>query len=373
MARSVGNAAPGMVDFRAKFNLALADVIGSAAAHLGTRRQPVGDSFPTMIVFIIASLSLAVLPVSGIAPERRAGSQAGVNGRHKAAPFADLANVPSREFVDSLPELSIDNYGAVPNVNTTEAALANVQAIRAAVAASANSAGVAVVPANAVYELLPVEISGLVDASLRIDGVVSAHTNISAWPLSNPGSYKPLFDIEDMEGFALLGTPDSLIEGHGLEWWWVRVLNIIDAATPTLVFSRNTSNTLVSGVRTSNSPRYNFYLGESTNLEISEVHIWTDWGGAVSVAEETGQLPTHEAARATLVEALIKRLGVSETSSPSSAAAAVDGWLARLGAQGPNAAAGASFTLRWLSQVIGSLEEGEIPFPGIPMYPLNTE
>jgi hypothetical protein len=319
---------------------------------------------------------LLAASVQGIAIERRAGLEAGVNGRHKAVPFADLANVPSREFVATLPEISIDNYGAVANDNTTAAALANAQAIQAAVAASSNSAGVAVVPAGSTYELLPVELTGYSDASLRIDGILSAHTNISAWPLAHPGSYKPLFDIQNTDGFALLGTPDSLIEGHGLEWWWVRVLNIIDADTPTLVQSSNTSNMLVSGVRTSNSPRYNFFLGESHNLEISEVHIWTDWGGAVGFAEETGQFPSHEEARTTVVEALSKQMGLDGSSSRSAAAAAVDAWLSRLGAHGDNVAAGASFTLRWLSQVVGSLEQGPeaaIPFPGIPMYPLNTE
>lgn len=299
---------------------------------------------------------------------RSAGTGPGVNGRRKPAPYASLGMVPDRAAVEALPRISIDKFGAVANDSSTGAALANARAIEAAVRASAGSAGVAVVPAGFEYDVLPVELFNLTDASLLIEGTLSVHQNITAWPLLRPGTFKPVISMTQTTGFALLGTQDSLIEGHGLEWWWVRVLNIVNANTPTLVYASHCEGTLVSGIRTSNSPRYNFYLEQQRALEVERVHIWTDWGGAVGALERTGRLPvSHSDARGVIAGRM-----AAETDVPREAAlAAVDAWIERIASSGISGGwHAASLTVRMMA---AESSDAAIPFPGIPMYPLNTE
>jgi len=312
---------------------------------------------------------LALLGACVMASARQAGLGAGVNGRRKPAPYDDLALVPSRAFVDSLPVISIDAYGAIPSDQSAAAALANARAIEAAVKASANSAGVAVVPAGFTYDVLPVTITSLTDAALRVEGTLSAHQNISEWPLSSPGHYQPFLFVESCTGFALMGTPDSLIEGHGLPWWWVRVLNVKSLAgdAPTLVQGNSNVGMLVSGLRTSNSPRYNFFLGQTRGLEVEGVHIWTDWGGALGALEGAGMLAqSHDESVRTVASAMARETGTPE----AAALEAVLAWVASASQAGIHGAEhAASLTVRSMAASLGA----DIPFPGVPMYPLNTE
>lgn len=298
---------------------------------------------------------------------RSAGTGPGVNGRRKPVPYESLGMVPARSAVEALPRISIDQFGAVANDSSASAALANARAIESAVRASAGSAGVAVVPAGFVYDVLAVELFNLTDASLLIEGTLSVHQNISAWPLLRPGDFKPVISITQTTGFALLGTEESLIEGHGLEWWWVRVLNVVNANTPTLVYASHCDGTLVSGIRTSNSPRFNFYLEQQRALEVERVHIWTDWGGAVGALERTGRLTiSHNDARGIVADRMAAETDVAR----EDALVAVDAWVDRLASS--SVAGGwhaASLTVRMMA----AESSDAIPFPGIPMYPLNTE
>ncbi|KAA0164860.1 hypothetical protein FNF31_02182 [Cafeteria roenbergensis] len=314
-----------------------------------------------------AATSAGGLGSAGAQFVRSAGTGPGVNARRKPAPYTSLGIVPSRSAVEALPRISIDEFGAIAGDSSTGAALANARAIEAAVRASAGSAGVAVVPAGFEYDILPVELANLTDASLLIEGTLSVHQNISAWPLQHPGAFKPVISLSQSTGFALLGTEESLIEGHGLEWWWVRVLNIVDAETPTLVYASHCEGTLVSGVRTSNSPRFNFYLEQQRALEVERVHIWTDWGGAVGALERTGRLTvSHSDARGLVADRM-----AAETDAPREAAlAAVDAWIDGVASSGISGAwHAASLTVRMMA----AESSDAIPFPGIPMYPLNTD
>jgi len=174
-------------------------------------------------------------------------------------------------------------HGAVAGGNATaELARANAAAVEAAVRAAASMGTAALVPEGLQFDLLPVLLSDIRDAHLHLEGNLTAHANISDWHPSARDKVASLITFRGCFGASLTGngtaSGGASIAGNGYDWWWARLLSKLSYA-PTLVELDNCTDVLIRGVRTENSPRFNFYLHDVLNVEVGHVEVWTDVQG----------------------------------------------------------------------------------------------
>ncbi|KAA0175517.1 hypothetical protein FNF27_02927 [Cafeteria roenbergensis] len=195
--------------------------------------------------------------------------------------------------------VDIRSFGAVPGNTSVAAALANARAVELAVQAAAAKGEAALVPRGLSFDLLPVHVTGVHGAWLHLEGNLSAHANISDWGGSKKTKFPSLITFLACEGVTITANASSpaAIVGNGYDWWWARLLNDLSYA-PNLVYVQNCTDVLIDGVRTENSPRFNFYLLEVKRVEVRFVTVWTDLEGqrqgleAAGHWDAAGRLPT---------------------------------------------------------------------------------
>ena len=116
--------------------------------------------------------------------------------------------------------LSIDLFGAMPNNNTYEAALANGGALMAAMSAANNSVNgsrTVLIPANSDYYMLPAGTSAglayLVNVTLLLEGTILAWTDdFDKWPQVD-GLSLNLIQFSYCSNFTVTGN--GVIDGQG--------------------------------------------------------------------------------------------------------------------------------------------------------------
>ena len=133
-----------------------------------------------------------------------------------------LSSSLSLSLSSSSSEFNIDDYGAVRDVNSPSAAVANAAALQAALeaaaaaAATASSGATAVVPAGATFVSLPAGGAGYNGVTLRVDGVLKAcdlKECRNAWPSNGGSAYKPFLQLDNCTDFSLTG--EGTIDGQG--------------------------------------------------------------------------------------------------------------------------------------------------------------
>ena len=81
--------------------------------------------------------------------------------------------------------ISIDDFGAVPNDNSTNVALNNrnaiINALKAANASQAQENRTVILPAGKTYYFFNVSIANLYNVTLRIDGTYAVSNDIAMW------------------------------------------------------------------------------------------------------------------------------------------------------------------------------------------------
>lgn len=192
---------------------------------------------------------------------------------------------------------SVVDFGAVASTTSATAARANAAAFEKAITAAslAGSGSYALVPAGLQFDLLPVTVEGMHAVSIVLRGNVSAHANITEWDGDKTTKFPPLFTFQTCWGVSVSG--DGFIAGNGYDWWWARIFDEYSYA-PNLMELYDSSGVRLSGITTENSPRFNFYMSNVTDVEVSGVTVWTDLEGqremlsSASLWDVEGNFPT---------------------------------------------------------------------------------
>lgn len=124
----------------------------------------------------------------------------------------------------ALGAFSIADFGAVPNLITTEAAAGNAAALQKAfAAANASTSGdrTVLVPAGN-FTILNATMTGLVGITFEIEGTLLLSANRSAWPqVWNDGGSWGALQFEQCSQLTIVGTgPNVHVNGQGYDWWW---------------------------------------------------------------------------------------------------------------------------------------------------------
>jgi polygalacturonase len=223
---------------------------------------------------------------------------------------------------------SIDDFGAIANVESTDAALANGAAWAAALsAAQADPPGAdrtVLVPAGNVYAFLPAQIAvGLANVTVRIDGTLSAYTaNLTAWPPMPSAFRRALLparhdddntdgsrsggdgadrkDYMTMIGFvecsALTVTGAGVVDGNGYPWWWIVITTGVDGRPNMFDFAACQGLT-VSGLHLRNSMQYHLNVRDSLDVLVEGVDIYVDVEAQERLLESAGRLMPHPLAK----------------------------------------------------------------------------
>ena len=171
---------------------------------------------------------------------------------------------------------SIVDYGAVPNVNSNEAAWTNSVALTAAILAANNSVTddrTALIPANYSFYIFEVEVSKLFNITIEIDGTLLISNNITAWPPSNPKHTLAALYIGDSEYIILQGK--GVFDGQGYDWW-VYVFETTIDNRPMMICMERVSNLLIHELYFKNSPQYHLDLRDLEEVIIRNINIHVD-------------------------------------------------------------------------------------------------
>jgi len=117
------------------------------------------------------------------------------------------------------------------------------------------------------------------DLTLRIDGNIILSDAIAEWPVDPDtanGKYFPMLKVSRATGFTVEGS--GTIDGQGHRWWWAFAVHLLPATKRPLIFDFEKCDGLtVKDVALLDSPRFNLYIHDSTNVLVSRVTILTDW------------------------------------------------------------------------------------------------
>jgi hypothetical protein len=170
----------------------------------------------------------------------------------------------------SLYGASIDDFGAIKNIHTLNAAKANTQAFNLALLAANSSTTdrTILIPANNEYLMLNVGGSDLYDLTIQLDGKLIFSDDIDSWPADPIGQ----LEFYDIHGMTIQGT--GVIDGQGLKWWRATYLGH-DVRPVMFYFELSTSITIVD-VYLLNSPKFSINFKDCAHIMIHDITIFID-------------------------------------------------------------------------------------------------
>jgi polygalacturonase len=178
--------------------------------------------------------------------------------------------------ISSTNPLNIDDFGAVNDNSTYEAAIMNGKAfMNCLIAANAGRDRTVLIASGKNYTILPVaRIENLVNVTILFDGIFFAwNGNHSLWPDIVDGKEKnamPLISLYNTQGLVIKG--EGIIEGNGYIWWW-HVIIIGNDNRPNLLEILTSKDTLIDGITFRNAPRFHLNLMDQLNLTVQNVLI----------------------------------------------------------------------------------------------------
>lgn len=175
--------------------------------------------------------------------------------------------------------VSIEACGAVPMASSVDIARRNGVALACALAEAETEATV-VVPYGSRWFVIPNRsFVGLApNVTLRIDGELTAHDAIWAWPREGR-AYLALLSVSNTTGLTVEGR--GVVNGQGHNWWWHFARpgsRLRRHKRPILVEIDNSANVTVRDLAFLDAPRFNIYLGSFTRGALVQgVVIIVDW------------------------------------------------------------------------------------------------
>jgi polygalacturonase len=164
--------------------------------------------------------------------------------------------------------LSIDQYGAIRNDQSYNAAFMNGKALWQAVNAANHGSPnndtrtVLVPPFN--YTVVPyAPLTNVNDVAVQLEGVLWAWNNQSTWPNDTGGNALDFISFDTCSGIRLFGA--GRIEGQGYSWWMTVYETGVDNRPHLLVMQR-CQGVEITGWTLRNSPQYHAKLYDMKDL-----------------------------------------------------------------------------------------------------------
>ena len=149
----------------------------------------------------------------------------------------------------SVSGISIEEFGAVANVYTVEAAEMNSMAFQKTIlAANHSSDKVIEVPAGKEYFMLDVYVYDIYGVTFLFDGNILFSDTILAWVNQRTG----MFTFNESHDLTFAGS--GKVDGNGLKWW--RSAYLGNSYRPDMFYFYQCTAILISEVHLFNSPRF---------------------------------------------------------------------------------------------------------------------
>uniref|UniRef100_A0A914EP65 Polygalacturonase n=1 Tax=Acrobeloides nanus TaxID=290746 RepID=A0A914EP65_9BILA len=178
---------------------------------------------------------------------------------------------------------SIDDYGAIPNVNSNDAAHANTMAMVKALSAANQdpSDREVLLPKGNTYYVFNMTATNLVNVIFRIEGTYIVSDNISEWenimghPPPIPEVHSGSLNIWNSTNITITGG--GSIIGQGYTWWIYVWFNGSHADhRPYLVHMVHCKDIEIYNLYLKNSPYYHLNLEDMLNVHIHDIDIHVD-------------------------------------------------------------------------------------------------
>mmetsp|Transcript_111683 Transcript_111683/g.240812 ORF Transcript_111683/g.240812 Transcript_111683/m.240812 type:complete len:467 (+) Transcript_111683:43-1443(+) len=165
---------------------------------------------------------------------------------------------------------SVDDFGAIRDVDSAMAATRNAQAFQKALMAAVSSETdrEVLIPEFGVYFFSGISAYDVSDITVRVDGTLRFSDDFALWGTDSDSQL--LF--ENTTDVVLTGK--GTIDGQGLKWW--RMTYTGTDNRPKLVRFRTTRNSEVSYLTFLNSPTFHVIFEDSANVVIHDITIFVD-------------------------------------------------------------------------------------------------
>uniref|UniRef100_A0A914CHI5 Uncharacterized protein n=1 Tax=Acrobeloides nanus TaxID=290746 RepID=A0A914CHI5_9BILA len=178
---------------------------------------------------------------------------------------------------------SIEDFGAVSNDSSNEAAYKNTQAIGDAFAAANQDPNdrTVLLPSGKTFYFFNVSGTNLSSVTLRIEGVFVVSNNITEWEnimgpqpaRINDEDHASCLLVTDSENFTLTGN--GTIDGQGYDWW-VHVWNSSIDHRPFLFRMKHSKEVEIFNMFFKNTPFWTMDFDDMLDLHIHDVDIHVD-------------------------------------------------------------------------------------------------
>jgi polygalacturonase len=166
---------------------------------------------------------------------------------------------------------TIDQFGAIKNVNTWNAALRNSEALISAMyAANSSTDRVVIIPAGHVYYMSNTTFFHLYDITLRVEGELIFSDDVLKW--SNARNENSCLYFQFCNGITIEATSNGLINGQGLNWW--RYTYTGTDYRPIMFDFYQTKDILIRNLYMLNAPRFSIFLEDCIDVLIHDVTIY---------------------------------------------------------------------------------------------------
>ena len=168
---------------------------------------------------------------------------------------------------------NIDDFGAISDDPSYEAAIKNGKALNLALCAAnqSNSDRSILIP-NKWYGMLPAGgLDRLTNVTINFNGKLNSwDEDHSKYPRDRNGNALNFISLTNTENLIIRGN--GVIEGNGYLWW----LNVIQTGIddrPNLIDLSTSKNLLIDGITLLNSPRYHLNARTTLNATIMNLVI----------------------------------------------------------------------------------------------------
>ena len=177
----------------------------------------------------------------------------------------------------SYQSFNIDDFGAIHNDPSYDAAITNGKAFNSALQAANSSLSdrSVIIDAGKWYGMLPDGvIDRLINVTIQLNGKLNSwDDDHSRYPTDTNGHVFDFISIQNTEGLVVSGT--GTIEGNGYSWW----LNVFQTGVdnrPNLIDLYNSKNLIIDGITVLNAPQYHINVLDALNATIQNVVIYVD-------------------------------------------------------------------------------------------------
>ena len=178
-------------------------------------------------------------------------------------------------FIPSFKLTSIEDFGAIAEDTETSTAITNSRAITEALLQANKTDKFLLIP-NKNFYFFPIRFENIHDLTFRIEGKLTAKTDLANWPRRSNDSKDYQHIINFNYSTNLVFTGGGVIEGDGYSWWWYTIFNELEGDRPHMILMTETANVLIENLTFRNSPQFHLLFNDVENFTIRNIKIRVD-------------------------------------------------------------------------------------------------